>query len=95
MPEQYVQWIRSTISVTANQNFQFFFDHQDYMKYDWKFGLTSQTFVGHVNLSFPNNQAIIVQISAGELVWNPYIELIEVLQRNTITALQQVIFVTA
>jgi len=42
--------------------------------------LTSQTFVGHVNLSLANSQATIFRISVGDFVRTLEIELIEVMQ---------------
>jgi hypothetical protein len=49
----------------------------------------------YVNLSWPNSQGTILQISVGNGVQNPWIELIEALQWNTTTAWDHVIFVRA
>jgi hypothetical protein len=54
--------------------------------------LTSWTFVVHVNLSLPNNQATIIQISVDYFGWNPYMESIEVWQLYSMVAQEQVLF---
>jgi len=56
------------------------------------FELTSQRFVGHVNMRLANNQATIVGITVGDFVQYPYTESIEILQQYTIAGREQVIF---
>jgi hypothetical protein len=48
------------------------------IKPEGDFELTSQTFVGHVNLILGNLQATMFRISVGDSVRNPYIESIEI-----------------
>jgi len=57
------------------------------------FALTSQTFVGHVNLILSNSQAPIFWISVGDWVQNPWIESIEALPRYTIAVREQTVCV--
>jgi len=59
------------------------------------FELTSQTFIGHLNQLLTNRYATSLHLSVGHYVRNPYIESIEILQRYTIAAQEQVIFVGA
>jgi hypothetical protein len=41
------------------------------IKQEWNFELTSQQFMVYVNLSWPNSQGTILQISVGNGVQNP------------------------
>jgi len=59
------------------------------------FEFASQMFVWHVDLSLANSQATIFRFSVGDCVWNPSIQPIEVIQRYTVAAPEQPIFVTA
>jgi hypothetical protein len=59
------------------------------------FELTSRTFVGHVNLSLATGHGTIFRTSVGDCARNPEIESIEVLQRHTIAAWEQVIIARA
>jgi len=52
-------------------------------------------FVGHVNLSWVNNQPIISQISVGNVVQNRWIESIEVWEGYAIAAWEQEIIARA
>jgi len=65
------------------------------IKQEGNFELVSGTFVGHLNVSLANTLATIFGISLGNMFWNPYIESIEVLQRNPIAVWEQVIFALA
>jgi len=61
------------------------------IKQEGCFELTSQSFVGHVNLSFANSQATSFRIFVGDFVRNPEIKSLEVLQQYTIAPWEQVI----
>jgi len=65
------------------------------IKHERNFELNRWMFVVHVNLSLANRQATSSRISIGDIDWNPYLDLIDVLQRYTIAAQDQSIFAWA
>jgi len=86
----YVWWIVSAVVVKQIKPCTPKLIFMIMIKQDMNIGLTWWTFAGHVTLSLANSLATILESSVGNLIRNPSLGSIELLQRYTIAACEQI-----